>query len=221
MFENISACPIFKGINTGEALHILNTINYQVRTFSAGQVIASSGEECKNLLILTEGSVKGEMIDFSGKTIKIEDIEAPKPIAAAFLFGKNNRYPVDIVANNDVKLLFIPKESFVKLLQSNVVILNNFLNAISNRTQFLSSRIRFLSFKTIKGKIAHYILELAKDNRMQVALPKSQKELADFFGVARPSFARAIGKLEQEGILKTKRREVTIIDRERLSQLLS
>jgi hypothetical protein len=32
--------------------------------------------------------VKGEMTDYNGKTIKIEDIEAPRPLAVAFLFGK-------------------------------------------------------------------------------------------------------------------------------------
>ena len=52
-----------------------------------------AGDPVANLLIVLSGSVRGEMIDYSGKTVKIEDIEAPKPLAAAFLFGKENRFP--------------------------------------------------------------------------------------------------------------------------------
>ncbi|MFH1001360.1 MAG: Crp/Fnr family transcriptional regulator [Bacteroidota bacterium] len=220
MFKNISECPIFKGINAEELSHILNTVNYQVRTFSARQLIASNGDECKNLLILIEGSVKGEMIDYTGKIIKIEDIEAPKPLAPAFLFGKNNKYPVDIVANNHVKPLFIPKESFIKLLQTNKIILNNYLNVISNRSQFLSDKIKFLSFRTIKGKIAHFILQLAKTGEDVVNISKTQQELADFFGVTRPSLARSIGEMEAEGLIEAKRNEIKIKDKKKLFQLV-
>ena len=57
------------------------------------------------------------------------------------------------------------------------------------------------------------MLNLLKDNMKSIELPLSQKELAEFFGVARPSLARALGELEKEGIIEVKRREIKIIDR--------
>ena len=50
------------------------------------------------LVILTKGSVRGEMIDYSGRLIKVEDITAPRAIAPLFLFGEQNRYPVEVTS---------------------------------------------------------------------------------------------------------------------------
>ena len=219
MFDILSKSSAFAGITADEIKSIFNSINYQIKNFTAGQIIALSEERCENLLILISGSVKGEMIDFSGKTIKIENIEAPRTVASAFLFGRNNKYPVNIVANSNVKMLLLPKDSVIKLLQSNVVILNNYLNAISNRAQFLSDKIRFLSFKTIKGKIAHYILELAKSDKT-IIMPETQQDLADFFGVTRPSLARIVSEMEKEGLIDAKGKKIKILDRNGLIKLL-
>ncbi len=222
MINILIKSPVFKSIRTEVVEDILSKINHQLRSYKSGTMIYQSGDECNNLVTVIEGSVKGEMTDLSGKLIKIEDIDAPKHLAAAFIFGSNNRYPVNVIANSDVKLLFIPKESFIVLLQSNQVILRNYLDIISNRTQFLSNKIRFLSFKTIKSKIAHFILELSKQQvSNSVFLPKTQKELAEFFGVTRPSLARIIGELENDGIIVAKGKRIDIIKKEGLIGLLS
>ncbi|MCD4681471.1 MAG: Crp/Fnr family transcriptional regulator [Bacteroidales bacterium] len=221
MIHILKNSPVFKGINPAEIEEILIKINHQLRSYNSGTIIYHNGDECNNLLTVIEGSVKGEMADFSGKIIKIEDIETPRHIAAAIIFGSNNKYPVNVVANSDVKILFIPKESFLILLQTNQIILSNYLDIISNRTQFLSNKIRFLSFKTIKSKIAHFMLELSKrQNNNFIILPKTQKELAEFFGVTRPSLGRIIGELENDGIIKAKAKNIEILNKESLIRLL-
>ena len=71
------------------------------------------------------------------KAIKIEDIEPPKPLAVAFIFGQNNRFPVNIIANDDSEVFLLPKESMLILLQRSAPFLKNFMNIISSRAQFL------------------------------------------------------------------------------------
>jgi CRP/FNR family transcriptional regulator, dissimilatory nitrate respiration regulator len=220
MFQILSQSPMFRGIQTAGIESLLCQVLYKIRNYTQDQVIYSRSEECITLSIILEGSVRGEMLDYSGKILKIEDIEAPRPLAPAFLFGQNNRYPVDIVVNNEVTLLVIPKESVINMFQLNVIFLNNYLNAISNRAQFLSNRIWFLSFKTIKGKLAQYVLQLAQPDKIRVELPMTHQELADFFGVTRPALSRAIGEMTSEGYWKTNRREIIITNRHALIKLV-
>jgi DNA-binding FadR family transcriptional regulator len=52
-------------------------------------------------------------------------------------------------------------------------------------------------------------------------LSQSQTELAEFFGVARPSLARALSEMEDEGILRVERRDITILNKEKLNKLLN
>lgn len=221
MFQVIQQSPFFRGIPSGDIEKIFSKISYSVKSFSKGQTIAQREEEVKNLCIVIEGSVKGEMVDFSGKILKIEEMHAPQPIAHAFLFGERNRYPVDVIALEESKILFIPKAEVIRLLQQNDIILTNYLNAISNRAQFLSNKLWFLSFRTIKEKVAHYLLSLSRsETRTTIILPKSHQELAEFFGVARPSLARTFAEMQEEGIITVNRREVAIIDKVKLMELI-
>ncbi len=220
-FEVLSRSPVFAGKSAQELSSLFQGIPFQVRRYEKDALVASAGDECSNLIVVLSGIVKGEMTDYNGKTIKIEDIEAPRPLAVAFLFGKNNRFPVTVITNSAVELLYIPRAGFLKLLQKDQRILVNYLNSISSRTQFLSQRIRFLSFKSIRQKIAHYLLDLAGDRLAVVELPLSQGELAEFFGVTRPALGRSLGELDREGLIGVKRRTIRILDKQRMNELLN
>ena len=207
-FQLLQQCPVFKGISEKQTQVLLSKIHFQIKNYKKDEIVAFTGDEVKNLYILLSGSVKGEMIDYSGKTIKIEDIEAPKPLAAAFLFGKENRYPVTVTANNLVKILAVPVPEFLKLLQLDAQILKNYLNNITTRTQFLSQKLHFLSFKTIKEKVAHYLLTRAGDSFHSVELKNTQQQLADLFGVTRPSLARVFSEMQKEQIIRMERKQL-------------
>ena len=211
--------PLFRGLTTGEIEKLLSVIPFRTKKFQAGSLISQSGEPVNTLIIVISGIVKGEMVDYAGRVIKIEDIYAPGALAPAFLFGNKNRFPVNVIATTITELLVIDKLDFLKLLMSNDKVLVNFLDMISNRSQFLSEKIKFLNFKTIKGKLAHYILQKAGKEKSTVLLDMTQNELADFFGVARPSVARALGDLEEEGYLEAKGKNIKIIDKEGLADL--
>ena len=221
MYPVLSKSPMFRGISPEEIKDLLSRIGHSVKSFSKGQTIAQREDEVRNLCVIVEGSVKGEMVDFSGKILKVEEMTAPMPIAHAFLFGERNRFPVDVIALEDCKILFVPKSDFMRLMQQNTIILGNYLNAISNRAQFLSSKLWFLSFKTIKEKIAHYLLNIARsESKTTIVLPKSHQELAEFFGVTRPSLARVFADLEAEGIITVNRREITITNKGKLMEMI-
>ncbi|MCX6321617.1 MAG: Crp/Fnr family transcriptional regulator [Bacteroidia bacterium] len=218
-YSLLSNTPLFKGLTTGEIETILYVVPYRTKKFQAGSLISQSGEPVNSLIVVISGVVKGEMIDYAGRVIKIEDIPAPGAIASAFMFGNRNRFPVNVIAVSDGELLLIEKPDFLKLLMRNDIILVNFLDMILNRSQFLSEKIKFLNFKTIKGKLAHYILQKAGKEKASILLDMTQNELADFFGVARPSVARALGELEEEGYLEAKGKNIRIIDKEGLAEL--
>jgi CRP-like cAMP-binding protein len=219
-YAELSRTNIFSGLNEENIVELLHDKPFRLKEYAKEEYVAYSHDVCNDMLIVVQGSVRGEMTDFSGKKLKIEDIIAPRPLAAAFIFGRDNRFPVDIIANEAATVLVIPRDVLLFLLQHSQVVLKNYLNAISSRTQFLSNKIRFLSFKTIREKLANYILNNIKKDSNVFILNQSQTELADFFGVTRPSLARALAEMGKEGILHTERREITILDKEKFNKLL-
>ena len=219
MFNRLLFCPLFKGISPEQIELLLMSNEHQIIRFSDREIIEFRGNKTNNLWIILEGKVKGEMIDESGKLVKIEDISSPMPLAIAFIFSEKGIFPVNICANEEVKMLRIPKASVINMMQKNQQFLQNFLTMISNKANFLSDRIYFMSFKTIRQKIDHYIID-ESGSKDSFIMRSTQQELSDFFGIARPSLARIFSELEKENIIRVEKKKIEIVNRKALIEAL-
>lgn len=203
---------LFRDIPKDRVISLFETVDYHVSSYKKGDYIANAGSRLTGLSIVVEGSVRGEMLDYSGKKMKIEDIVSPNILAPAFLFSDQSTIPVDVVANESTKILFISKEQFLSLMGSDSKILNNFLEIISSRSQFLTEKIKFLSFKTIREKFMHYIMMISRrDGKSEIQLPQSQEKIAELFGVTRSALAKVISELNDDGTISSRNRNVTIL----------
>ena len=211
---------MFKGLETEDINSLINSIPHRIKQFSNKEVLAYSGEKVEKAIILLEGKLQGEMIDFAGNSLKIEEMEPPQMIAAAFLYGPQSIFPVNLSAISEGKMLIIYKNDFTQLLSADQRVLNNYLNIVSGKAQFLSRKITFLSFKTIKEKIAYYLLQNLKTGNQVVIINQSQKGLAEMLGVARPSLARTISEMEADQFIKWERNQVMILNLKSLQALL-
>jgi len=200
MFESLNKAFLFKGLSTSEIENIFKEINYYTKSYVNEEFVAFRGDKVDFYMILLEGELIAEMQKINGKVVKIENLLPFADIAPAFVFGMDNHFPIDLYAIKNSKLLFIPKLELLKLLQKNSKILENILNSFSNRTQFLSKKLWF-SNKTIEEKLATYILDNL-DKTEVWHIKKSITDLANVFGVSRPSLSRIIASFVDENILE-------------------
>ena len=213
--------PLFRGITLERLFADLEEISFHTRSYKKGEILAQQGAVCNRLVILTKGSVRGEMIDYSGRLIKVEDIAAPRAIAPLFLFGEENRYPVEVTANEPTEVIELPKSSVLSLFRKNEQFLENYMNLSANYARTLSDKLFFMSFKTIRQKLASYLLRLYKQQQQtHIALDRSQQELSDYFGVSRPSLARELAHMQEDGLLIADRKHITILQKEELVRLI-
>ena len=213
--------PLFRGITPEKLSANLEEISFHTRSYKKGEILAQQGAVCNRLVILTKGSVRGEMIDYSGRLIKVEDIAAPRAIAPLFLFGEENRYPVEVTANEPTEVIELPKSSVLSLFRKNEQFLENYMNLSANYARTLSDKLFFMSFKTIRQKLASYLLRLYKQQQQtHITLDRSQQELSDYFGVSRPSLARELAHMQEDGLLIADRKHITILQKEELVRLI-
>jgi CRP-like cAMP-binding protein len=213
--------PLFRGITPERLFADLEEISFHTRSYKKGEILAQQGAVCNRLVILTKGSVRGEMIDYSGRLIKVEDIAAPRAIAPLFLFGEENRYPVEVTANEPTEVIELPKSSVLSLFRKNEQFLENYMNLSANYARTLSDKLFFMSFKTIRQKLASYLLRLYKQQQQtHITLDRSQQELSDYFGVSRPSLARELAHMQEDGLLIVDRKHITILQKEELVRLI-
>jgi CRP-like cAMP-binding protein len=220
MFQVLINSPLFRGFEIEEIEALIQKTPHQIRQFGNKELLAQSGERVDKAIILLEGRLQGEMVDFAGNSLKIEELDPPQMVAAAFLYGPQSVFPVNLSAKSEGKILIVFKSEFTNMLSKDPRVLNNYLNIVSSKAQFLSGKITFLNFKTIKEKIAFFLLQKLKKESSIVIINQTQKGLAELFGVARPSLARSITEMEENGILKWERDQVLVIDPKKLNSIL-
>lgn len=212
MFNILEKSLIFNNFFEKEIEKTLANVKYVIKSYAKGENIAFRGDEVKNLSIIIKGKVVTEMLGKNGEIRKIENLGESDVLAAAFIFGDENMFPVDIRAVQDVDILNIPKKEFLKLLTFDKKILENFLNEISNKTQILSSKIwTSINNRTISEKLNDYIQKNYSNSEINIP---SLKSLAESFGITRPSLSRVlINYVKEEKLKRIGKNKYIILDK--------
>ena len=207
----LTKVSLFKGLNPDKIAKYLTEVDFKIKEYKKNEIVFFRGDILKKIIIIVKGTARGEMQKFNGDTIVINQMKAGEVLASAFLFGKNNVFPVDLIALENSEFLFLDKEKYLDLIQSDKRLLLNFIREISNKSQYLSKRIWFnFTHKTIEEKVLSYIKENAQDDKIKF-LP-SISALAKKFEVTRPALSREISSLCKRKILKKIENNVYIIN---------
>ena len=207
----LTKVSLFKGLNPDKIAKCLTEADFKIKEYKKNEIVFFRGDILKKIIIIVKGTARGEMQKFNGDTIVINQMKAGEVLASAFLFGKNNVFPVDLIALENSEFLFLDKEKYLDLIQSDKRLLLNFRREISNKSQYLSKRIWFnFTHKTIEEKVLSYIKENAQDDKIKF-LP-SISALAKKFEVTRPALSREISSLCKRKILKKIENNVYIIN---------
>ena len=220
-FHALSRSPLFSKMSNEEMESLFVAFRVDEVKFKKGEILAMQDEPVNRLIILIRGSVKAEMTDPSGKITKVEDIFSPYPIAILFLFGENNRFPVQATARESTDAIIIPKKSFLQMLSKSERLLKNYLDLSANYASRLSRKLYYMSFRTIRQRLAMYILDLsAKSESDTIMLDRSKASLAEYFGVTRPSVEREITNMQKDGFIQVDKKKITILRKKELYRMV-
>ena len=220
--NKLENCKLFTEIASAEVTDLLSQIDLTVKNYAKNEYIIRRGSFQNSLVILVEGIIESEIIFENGKVLKVSEQMAPFVLSAALIHGKEIEYPIDVIARTDVTLIKISKDDVFKMMQSNVVFLRNYMEVIAERTNFLYQKLTCFSFRSLREKFILYLLSLVQDQNSDVVkVSKSQSELAQSFGVNRPSLAREVRSLHNSGLIEAEGKDIKVLNRDKLSQQLS
>lgn len=218
MHALLAGADLFQDLGADGVRDLFAGVNLAPRRYAPGAAVLLQGCQLDALHLVARGVCTGEMADYAGRTVKIDDLPAVSALGAPLLFSSRAELPVTVVARSAVELVSIPRRDVLAALRKNPVFLANFLRETSDKVVFLTERLHFMSFKSIRAKVAHWLLARARGGT-RVVMPMTLEELATFFGVARPSLSRVFGELEAEGLVRRGRGAVELLDPAALAAL--
>lgn len=201
--ETLLQISLFKECDRTTIENFLAGSPNSLRKYQKGDFIALQGDPCRSLYLLYKGRVKAHMENDEGKQLVIDVLDAPEILAPAFIFGTNNRFPVNVEADSLCEVLCIDRQRFLVFMHENISVMQDFIREISDRAVFLSKKLNEFALQGLKGRLLNYIQVYGSIH--------NQQEVANIMGVARPSLARALSELIAEKKIRVNDKSIEIL----------
>lgn len=221
MVKIIKKNQLFIGLSDESIKNVLKEIQYYIKTYSKGEIIANEDDECRSLSLVLDGTVEIQRLYSNGKYIVLSRIFEGDVFGEALVFSKAKTYPATVIALSECKVLFINKSDILKICSNEEKILENFVSLLSDKVFILNSKIKSISFKSIRQKVINYILNEVKGQKSNsIILKNTKEEIASLLGIPRPSLSRELINLRNMNYIEFNRKKITILDIESLEEEL-
>ena len=220
MYDVLLQLPIFQGVSRNKISELIEKMKFHFLKYPDGEKIVSIGEECNHLKFLISGEIRSELVTQNEKMRITETIQAPNVIAPEHLFGRDTYFPANLYAVGTVGVMQIEKASVVQMLQEEPIFLINLLNILSRRSQKALESFTALSSNDLKERLAFWVLSLTQQKSTDIRIICKQKDLYAFFGVQRSVLLSTLDELKNNGIIDYNAKEIMILDRSRLKDML-
>lgn len=208
--ENMQALDYFKSLGD----NILNEVKvlFKEENYGAGENIFIEGDKSNGIYFVGQGTVKVYKSSKEGKEQILKLIYAGDSFNDVTVFTSDiNPASADAVTN--VKLYLLSRENIIGLIYKHPEISLNIIKSMTEKLRYLTSRIEDLSLKHTQERIANILL-LFDGQKL------SQKIIADIAGTAREVVSRALKDFASQGIVKMDKRDIIILDKNKLKDLV-
>lgn len=215
----ICKIPLFRDTTDTLRNYLLDDLDMTAYSIEKGEIIIHQGSPCRHLNILLKGRLDVNIIDASGNNVKIEYLNAPRAFGTPHLFDEANVYPATFTVVENGIWVRASKKNVFELISSHPQLLKNFLRITGNCNCCTVSRLKILSYKSIKSRFVNYLFE-HKISDSFAEMQHNQTQLAEYIGVSRPALAAEISKLEKERLIAVDGKTVQLLNINQLLKLI-
>jgi CRP/FNR family transcriptional regulator, dissimilatory nitrate respiration regulator len=210
--------PLFKGLPPAQITQLASLAIY--KPYKKGELIFSEGQEATGFYILIVGRVKLAKLAPDGKEQILHILGSQEPFGEVPVFA-GERFPANAEAMEDSKVLFLPRQEFIHLIEKEPSVAMNMLALLSRRLRQFSSLIENLSLKGVPARLASYLLYTSQRQQdmglLTLDVPKAL--LANFLGTIPETLSRILAKMTQEGLIEVDGRRIKLLNRRALEEL--
>lgn len=211
-------CRVFSGCGEDEVNSFLLSRHRKVCDFAAGEEIPPAQRtDCWAIVMLGSLRIFSGCEDESTVLLNVAGRGDVFDIAALTGRGGSKAPPTSVKAAGKCRVAFITAGDVKALMRDYPSIAANCFVFFTERIAFLNRRIHTLSCGNAVGKLSDFLLsEFLHENGVFTVRIKSYVELAGRLNISRASLYRALGALEETGVIRRTGKVITICDLELL-----
>ena len=214
--EILKKCPLFYNIEDDNLIRMLGCLGAKVAIFDKKYTIFAEGTVAKYIGVVLSGSAQVVQLDYYGNRSILSEIGVAEVFAEAFACAGMSAIPVSVIANEPSEIMLIDCEHILHTCSNNCVfhqqLIYNLMRDLAKKTIMFHQRIEITSKRTTREKLLAYLtIQSKRVGKNSFKIPFNRQELADYLEVDRSGLSVEIGKLREEGIIKSEKNYFEIL----------
>lgn len=206
---------LFRGFQEFEVQKMLKCIGGKIKYCNTNETIMSYKEAPEYLYVVLSGTAELASYDYDGNKTVLECF-APDSMFGDMFFKPLERDEFSVYATTSCEILYFRYYDAVNQCENacarHKAFIDNLFSMLSKKLIHQSEHIEILTKRTTREKLLCYLAHReAEFSSFSFSLPMSLSSLADYLGVDRSAMQREIKRLNDEGIIMSKGKKMTII----------
>jgi CRP/FNR family transcriptional regulator, cyclic AMP receptor protein len=211
--EVLRSVPLFRQVPEADLLALTQLI--RERAFLKGNLILSQGDAGEALFLIKSGQVKVTVVAEDGREVILSVLGAGSFFGEMALVDDEPR-SAHVIAMEDTTLLQLRREDFRARLRSAPELAISLLRELSRRLRRADDTIASLILLDVNGRIAHLLLELAREEGGEAGIRITRRlthaSIGQMVGASRETVSRTMRNLVLRSVIAVTRKEILLLD---------
>jgi CRP/FNR family transcriptional regulator, cyclic AMP receptor protein len=208
-------------VNDAEVRRILEMA--RTRTFDRDEVIFHEGDPADTLHLIERGRVAVRASNRHGQRATLAVLGPGEAFGELALLGPPAQRSATVVAIEPVSTRSIYDADFRRLRSEHPQVAEVLIALLSEHVRRLSSQLLDALFLPAESRVRKRLFELTdryEESSGEIVIPLRQEDLADLAGTSRATVNRVLREEAARGTIRLARGSTTVLDRNRLAQLI-
>ncbi|GAB2943463.1 hypothetical protein GCM10027048_05140 [Hymenobacter coalescens] len=209
----LACCP-------GEAPELAE-LSKTCQQYQRGQFIFREGSHPLGMYCVHSGSLKVRKVGGDGKEHIVRLAKEGDVLGyRALLAGE--AHSADAVALDDAVVCLLPRAGFFRLVEHHAPFASAMMKLLSSALGEAEERMLHLAYKPVRERLAEALLLLLRTYSHPASpqlISVTRDDLAALVGTAKETVSRFMAELKNEGVLRTKGRQITVLNPTRLVEI--
>ena len=216
-FEVLRSVPLFRQVAEEHLRALAHLI--RERTYPRGNVILSQGDPGEALFLIRSGQVKVTVLSEDGREVILSVLGSGSFFGEMALVDDEPR-SAHVIAMSDTVLLQLRREDFRSCVRSSPELAIALLRELSHRLRRADDTIASLMLLDVNGRVAHLLLDLAKEEggegASRITRRLTHAAIGQMVGASRETVSRTMRNLVLRNVIAVRGREISLLDLEAL-----
>lgn len=192
-----------------------------------GQVLFHEGTRPLGIYCINKGKIKIYQTGSDGKD-QIIKIATPGDVLGYKALISDTSYPVTGETLEETSVCFIPKDEFLKTLQSNPQFGQKLLKLACSEIGSMTDNLTSLAQKSVRERLAVALLMLkdtygtdpaATEGGNEIEINLTREDLANIVGTATETVIRILQEMKEDKLIETKGRKIKVMQPQKLYKI--